>query len=60
MKLFRSTRWLPLVIPGALLFGVGGCLGPNPGFFISTSAANAAIMTLVNTVLTNALGLGGA
>lgn len=59
MKLLRLERHLRLVIPGALLVGLGGCLGPNPGFFISTSAANAAIMTVVSSFLNNLPGLGG-
>lgn len=57
MKLNRLLRqWL---IPGACLLGVGGCLGPNPGFFVASSAANAAIFTVVNTLLTNLPGFGG-
>lgn len=48
MNQARKRRWMLLVMPGALLVGLGGCLGPNPGFFISSSAANATIMNLVN------------
>ncbi len=59
MKLLRARRWLRIFAPGVVLFAVGGCLGPNPGFFISSSAANASIFTLVNAFLSNALGLGG-
>ena len=59
MKTVRTTRWLGLLVTGAVMFGLSGCLGPNPGFFISTSAANAAIATLVNSFLTNVLGIGG-
>ncbi len=55
----RTTRWLRIVGSGTILFGIGGCLGPNPGFFISTSAANASIFTLVNSFLGNLLSLGG-
>ena len=40
MTRLSLRRWLWLAAPGALLYGLGGCLGPNPGFFISTSAAN--------------------
>ncbi|MCH7591707.1 MAG: hypothetical protein IH989_02850 [Planctomycetes bacterium] len=58
MRFSRSRKWIHLAASGALLFGLGGCLGPNPGFFISSSAANASIFTLVNSFLTNALGLG--
>ena len=59
MKLLLTRRWVRILTPGAVLFGISGCLGPNPGFFISTSAANAGIFTVVNTFLTNALGFGG-
>ena len=37
----------------------GGCLGPNPGFFIGTSVANATISTLVSTCLNSLFGLLG-
>ena len=59
MKLQRGVRWLRLFLPGTVMFGLSGCLGPNPGFFISTNAAGAAIFTLVNSFLADALGLGG-
>ncbi|MFQ5414442.1 MAG: hypothetical protein ACE5E6_08290 [Phycisphaerae bacterium] len=55
---WRLYRWSRVFVPGALLMGFGGCLGPNPGFFISTSAANAAISTLIGTWLRDALALG--
>ncbi len=55
MRSILPRRWMKLVIPGVVLFQLGGCLGPNPGFFISTSAANAAIMTIVNTFLSGLL-----
>ncbi|MCH7814472.1 MAG: hypothetical protein IID40_10685 [Planctomycetes bacterium] len=58
MKLLRLKLCLRLAAPAALFFAAGGCLGPNPGFFISTSAANTTISTLVNVFLGNALGLG--
>jgi len=48
-----------LAASGAILFGLGGCLGPNPGFFISSSAANSAISTLVSSFVSAALNLGG-
>jgi len=41
------------------MLGLAGCLGPNPGFFISSSAANAAIFTLVNAFLSDFPNLGG-
>lgn len=53
-----AMRWLRLCSTGAALFGISGCLGPNPGFFISTSVANAAISTLVGDFLRNLLGGG--
>jgi len=59
MNHHRAVRWLRISALGTILLGVGSCLGPNPGFFISTSAANAGIFTLVSSFLTNALGLGG-
>ena len=42
-----------------MLVGLGGCLGPNPGFFIGSSVANATITTLVNTFLSRVLELSG-
>ncbi len=59
MRYVRSRRWLQAAVPGLVLLQLGGCLGPNPGFFISTSAANAAISTLVKALMSNVLGLGG-
>ena len=59
MGFSRSRKWIHLTASGALLFGLGGCLGPNPGFFISSSVANASIFTVVNSLLSGALGLGG-
>lgn len=43
-----TRRWQGLAITCTLLFGLNGCLGPNPGFFITSAAANATIMTLVS------------
>ena len=57
MRSLRIQRRLGLILGGAVLLQFGGCLGPNPGFFISTSVANATISTLVNTFLTSLLGL---
>ena len=59
MRFSRSRKWIHLVASGTLLFGLGGCLGPNPGFFISSSVANASIFTVVNSLLSSALGLVG-
>lgn len=58
MTLSRRARWGRLAAPGVVMLSLSGCLGPNPGFFISTSAANAAISTLVSAFLTELLGLG--
>ena len=59
MRVLCTKLGLRIAVPGAVLSGLGGCLGPNPGFFISSSVANASISTLVNAFLSNALGLGG-
>ncbi|MFQ5502543.1 MAG: hypothetical protein ACE5EQ_09625 [Phycisphaerae bacterium] len=59
MKLIRLHRWLRLIIPGVAVFELSGCLGPNPGFFVGTSVANATISTLVSAFLKAFLGLGG-
>jgi len=48
-----------LLVGGALLFQFGGCLGPNPGFFISSAAANATISTLVGSLIGGVLSSGG-
>ena len=58
MKVVRRHEFWRLTVPGAVLLGLSGCLGPNPGFFISTSAANAAISTVVGALLRQLLGLG--
>ena len=59
MRFSLSKKWMQLAASGAVLFGLGGCLGPNPGFFISSSAANTTISTLVSSFLSAALNLGG-
>ena len=48
MTYASTRRWQRLVLTSTLLFSLGGCLGPNPGFFITSAAANATIMTLVS------------
>jgi len=60
MRSLRFQRRLGLILGGAVLLQFGGCLGPNPGFFIATSAANATIFTLINTFLSSLFSLGGA
>ncbi len=47
----KRIRPYPIMFLAPMLLGITGCLGPNPGFFISTSAANATIFTLVNGFL---------
>lgn len=59
MNKARREFWLRAAVPGSILLALGGCLGPNPGFFISTSVANATISTLVSTLLSNLLVGGG-
>lgn len=55
MRILRMRRWLSILGSGVLLFGFLGCLGPNPGFFIGSSIANATIFTIVSTVLGRAI-----
>ncbi len=50
--------WLKALGACVLLVGAGGCLGPNPLFFVSTSAANASIMRLVNMFFDSLLAGG--
>ncbi len=49
---------MKLLLVGGVMFQIGGCLGPNPGFFLSTSAANAAIMNIVSALFSNLLAGG--
>ena len=49
---------MKLLLVGGVMFQIGGCLGPNPGFFISTSAANATIMNIISALF-NSLLQGG-
>ena len=59
MKRLFSTHWLRIVVPGAVLLQIGGCVGPNPGFFLSTSAANATIGFFVQQFWGALVGGGG-
>ena len=52
----RRRGALRLVASGAVLAALGGCLGPNPGFFISSSVANATIFNLVQRFWNAVLG----
>ncbi len=52
------NRWLKALGAGVLLVGAGGCLGPNPLFFVTTSAASATIMRVVNMLFDNLLASG--
>ena len=58
MKSIRLAKWMKLLLVGGVMFQIGGCLGPNPAFFIGTSAANATIMNIVSALF-NSLMLGG-
>lgn len=59
MRLFRQAvvcfSGARAVLAGVGLLVLGGCLGPNPGFFIASAAASATIFNFVqrfwNTVL---------
>ncbi len=55
MKTIRLAKWMKLLLFGGVVFQIGGCLGPNPGFFIGTSAANATIMNIVSALFNNLL-----
>ncbi len=50
MKMTRFAKWLRLLLVGGVVLQIGGCIGPNPGFFISTSVANATIMNIVGAI----------
>ncbi len=50
MKLLCAKRWFQITVLVALLLGLGGWLGANAGFFISSSVANASIFALVKRV----------
>lgn len=54
-RAFRLLRTISAPLSAGLLLGLGSCIGPNPGFFVSTSAANASIMTVVSTLVGRAL-----
>ncbi len=58
MKTVRLARWMKLLLVGGVMFQIGGCVGPNPGFFISTSVASATIMNIVGALF-NSLLQGG-
>ncbi len=47
---------LRIVLAGAALLALGGCLGPNPGFFVSSSVANATIFNFVQRFWNAVLG----
>lgn len=51
----KWKRRMGMLIAVAALIGSGGCLGPNPLFFITSTAATATIMRLVNTILDGVL-----
>lgn len=53
MKTARARR--RIAASAFILISIGGCLGPNPGFFVSSTAAGAAIQTLVGQWITSLL-----
>lgn len=55
MKTVRLAKWLRLMLVGGVMLQVGGCIGPNPGFFVSTSVANATIMNIVGAIFSGLL-----
>lgn len=57
-KPLRSHRWWAMAIC-LMTLGSAGCLGPNPLFFIGSTAAGAAIQTIVSSLVSDALQLGG-
>lgn len=56
-SIVMGRRFTLLGAGGVLLF-IGGCLGPNPLFFLGTSATNAAVMRLVNMAFDTVLSGG--
>ena len=52
-----TGHWWRVATCAVLLMTASGCLGPNPLFFVSTSAANAAIMTIVSALVGNLVQL---
>ena len=59
MRSANSRRWLYVLIPGAVMMQLSGCLGPNPGFFVGSTVAGTTISALTNAILNNILNLGG-
>lgn len=55
MKTVRLAKWLRLMLVGGVMLQIGGCIGPNPGFFVSTSVANATIMNIVGAIFSGLL-----
>ena len=55
MKTVRLAKWLRLMLLGGVMLQIGGCIGPNPGFFVSTSIANATIMNIVGAIFSGLL-----
>ena len=55
MKTIRLAKWLRLLLVGGVMLQIGGCIGPNPGFFVSTSVANATIMNIVGAIFSGLL-----
>jgi hypothetical protein len=47
----KTRRQLKLAASALSLLAFAGCLGPNPGFFISSTAAGTAISTVVGRLV---------
>ena len=47
----KRNRRFKLAASMFTLLMIGGCLGPNPGFFITSTAAGAAISTTVSRLV---------
>lgn len=58
MKRFPLIRLTTLIAPGALLLQFVACLGPNPGFYLSTSITGVVIGAIVERILDGILGPG--
>jgi hypothetical protein len=48
LRFVRYGRW---IVMGAMALQVGACLGPDPQFFLTASAVNALISSLITGLL---------
>lgn len=58
IKNMNVYRWMKMIVPCVALILSTGCLGPNPLFFVTSSAVNASIMNLVNQFFNNVIFTG--